>query len=475
MISKPSGMRGAALIQFASKYVAIFVQLGVTFVLARIIDPESFGIVAIVTVFVNLFNLVADFGVGPAIIQFRDLTENDYVCLFTFSLVLAFIMTAVFCVASFPISMLYGKSELVPLCCLASLVLFFGTLNMVPNGIMLKNKRFLEMGARVIASNLLSGILAVCLALLGFGAYALVLQSVFAAALVLAWNYAFCPIRGICFHFMESVKKIFNYSAYQFCFNLVSYFSRNLDNLLIGKFLGTTALGYYDKAYKLTTYPLSAFSGIIASVVQPFMAEHQDDRKAIYECWFRIEKILSLIGAIFSVIFICCSNELVLVLYGEQWIKSVPLFQALSISVYFQILGNPSGAFFQSLGRTDYMFKVGVINTSITVLFLIVGLLSGSLIFTSSMIACAFCLHMFALAYFLVVKGMNANISCLKAFLPEIVIALILSIALLIWNPFSALNPSTALCFKVVFIVATMLLLYKLTNQTQFLRQLVKH
>lgn len=228
------------------------------------------------------------------------------------------------------------------------------------------------------------------------------------------------PVRHITLRFMPSVRKVFSYSAYQFGFGLVNYFNRTLDNLLIGKFLGAAPLGYYDKAYKLTTYPMSAFSSVIASVIQPYMAEHQDDPDRIFESWMRISKLFSMAGATVGVVFFCCSEEIIAVMYGEQWGASVPLFQALSVSVYAQMMGNPAGAFFQSLGRTDLMFRCGLVNSCMTVVALLVGLSTGSLDVVAWCITAAFCVQLTSLAYFLVKKGFGKPVTSLRAFLPEV-------------------------------------------------------
>ena len=113
-------MRRAALVQLGSKYASIVAQLLVTAVLARLISPAEFGTLAIVTVFTTFFTLFSDMGIGVAIVQFRDLTERDFGKLFGFSIVLAAGLTAAFCVAAFPISVVYRDPELVPLCMVAA-------------------------------------------------------------------------------------------------------------------------------------------------------------------------------------------------------------------------------------------------------------------------------------------------------------------------------------------------------------------
>ena len=466
-------MRAAALFQFGSKYISMGAQIVITMVLARLIAPEDFGLVAIVTVFTGLFSLLSDMGVGVAIVQYRDLTEEDYGALFGFSALLAVVLAAAYCAASPLIATFYGDARLIPLCCAASPQLLFSTLNMVPSGLMLKERRFSATGIRLVSATVVSGAVAIGLAFAGAGCYALVVQSGLSAFIVLAWNLAARGVRCVSLRFKGPLKRIFSYSAYQFGFSLINYFSRNLDNMLIGRFMGSAQLGYYDKAYKLTGYPLSAFSSVIGSIIQPYMAEHQDDPDAIFNCFMRIEKLLSLVGAGVAVVFMCASSEIIQVCFGSGWESSIPVFAVLGVSVYFQMMGNPSGAFFQSLGRTDYMFRVGLINTCITVVGLCAGLAGGSILTVAYGIAVAYCLHMFSIAYFLIHKGFGQSYGCLKAFLPEICVGLVAGAAISLVFTFVDLPVLAALAVKILLVGGLILLGYGATGQLKHFKELL--
>ena len=468
------GMRGAALLQFVSKYMNIAIQLVVTAVLARLISPEDFGLLSIVTVFTAFFQLFSDMGISTAIIQYRDLTEEDYGKLFVFSALLSVILAILFCLASVPISYFYGDNRLISLCCTITPAIIFNTLNMVPNGLMLKGKRFGTIALRLVVSTVVSGIIAILLAIFGAGCYALIVQSVFTSLIILVWNIISRPIHHFSIHFIAPLKHIFSYSAYQFGFSFINYFSRNLDNLVIGRVLGATSLGYYDKAYRLTTYPMSSISSVVASVIQPFMAENQDYPDRIRDCWYKITKFLSLIGAFLAAIFITAAPEIIILFYGAQWNPAIPLFQALSVSIYFQIIGNPSGAFFQSLGRTDLMFKVGLINTGLTITGLVLGSAMKSLNAISICISVAFCGQIITNAYYLLHKGMHTSVRILLKFVPEIIVCIIsIAITLTLFRNI-ILTPIYMLVCKVFFIGAIFGIGYALTQQYKFLLAIIK-
>lgn len=424
------GLKGAAILQFISKYSNVAIQLLVTAILARLVSPEDFGLLALVSVFTSFFQIFADIGISSAIIQYDDLTEHDYGALFFFTCLFALVVSCVFSLCSFPISLVYGDKRLFPLCLSLTPSILFSIANMVPNGLMLRDKRFAKIALRLIVVSIVSGSIAIVFAIMGAGCYALVAQTVISTALVLFWNLLSCPIKKINIHFVKPLNRVFSYSAFQFGFSLVNYFSRNLDNMLVGGTLGPSMLGYYDKAYKLTTYPMNNISAVISSVVQPYMAKNQDEKSEMFRCWKKIVKPLSLVGGYITSIFIVAPYEVVVLFYGPGWDQAVVPFQLLGISVAFQMIGNPSGAFFQSLGRTDLMFRCGLINSFLSVSGALIGAMLGGINAIAACVSIAYCFQVIPLGFYLLKTGMSASFNELKVFVP----GLLLTIAAVFFN-----------------------------------------
>lgn len=473
-LSGSGSMKVAAMIQLVSKYASILAQLIVTAVLSRLVTPEEYGLMAIVTVFTAFFIMFTDMGLGVAIVQFRDLTERDFGSLFAVSSFFGAILSTLFCIASIPISLFYGSGELIGLCCAAAPSLLFSCMNMVPNGLMLREKRFAGIGIRLVASNVVSGAIAIALAFFGWGAYALVAQTVLSTLFVLLWNLSARHVHEINLHFGKVLRKVFSYSANQFGFSFLNYFARNLDRLVIGRVLGSQQLAFYDRAYKLTTYPMNSLSSVVASVIQPFMAEHQDEKDVLGACWWRVTRLLSLVGAPITAILVGCSKEVTLLFYGGQWGEAVPLLQVLSISVYFQMIGNPSGAFYQSAGRTDRMFQAGIINTLLTVGGLVGGLALGGLQGAAFGISLSYCLHMVTMYYYLLKGILGISAGELVSFIPEIATAA--AVCLLCFFMGSFLSGASLLIsggIKFLLILIVFIIVYKTFGITSLFRQLL--
>ena len=157
----------------------------------------------------------------------------------------------------------------------------------------------------------------------------------------------------------ESLMKIKSFSFYQFLFNLLSYFSRNSDKLLIGKFLGLSQLGYYEKSYRLMMLPLQNVSFVLTPVILPIFSNIQEDKRLIGEKYFKLIIPLSYLAFPMSILFYFCAPELILIIFGPQWYPSIKPLQILSFTIGFQILVATTGGIFQAINETKRMFYSG--------------------------------------------------------------------------------------------------------------------
>ena len=394
-------MLGALGIQAVSKYANVVVQLVITMVLARLLTPEQHGTMAIITVFLALFAILSDMGVSVAVVQYKDLTKDELGGLFTFSLLLGLGLTVLFCLGAFPLASIYSDAALVPLCWAASPTVLFSTLNMVPNGMLLRDKRYVAIGVRLVAVSVASGSAAVIAALADWGIYALVLNSVATAALVFLWNWASVRLR-FRRSFAQPLRRIVRFSAYQAGFSLVNYFARNLDKMLIGATMGQAPLGYYDKAYRLMQYPLNNLTGLFSSVLQPYLSDYAGRRERMYAIWLEICRMLALVGFAVGALFAAFPGELVTLMFGDQWLPAAPALAALSLSLGVQMVNSTSGAVFQSTGHTDYLFASGLACTAVSVVAILVGVAAGDLAVLGTLISLAYLIHFCLTAYYLV-------------------------------------------------------------------------
>lgn len=375
MSTQRSFFKGMAFIA-AAKYSGIVVSLIVTSILARLLSPADFGVVAISTVFIVFFSLLSDMGIGPAIIQFKQLTKDDFRSIFGFSFWVALMLSVFFFAISPLIADFYGQPILVNICSWLSLQIFFTTLNIVPNALLLRGKKFNVIAYRNVSIQVLCGALAVWAAFSGWGIYALILNPILNAFVTLFINVYYMKLTMRVIPRMAPIKIIFSFSAYQFLFNFVNYFGRNLDKLIIGKVINVVQLGYYEKSYRLMQMPIANINGVFDPVLLPFLSDSQNDLERILSVYNRMTHILIYISFPLATVLFCCSKEIILLLFGTQWLPAIPCFTILTISIATQIPTCPAGSILQACNKTKLLFKLGNQNVCMAIIALLIAVFS---------------------------------------------------------------------------------------------------
>ncbi|NWF90111.1 MAG: lipopolysaccharide biosynthesis protein [Ignavibacteriaceae bacterium] len=409
-----------------SKYSNIAASIIISAVLARLLTPSEFGVVAIIIVFISFFNLLSSFGIGSAVVQNKSLSDEDISSIFTFSILFGFILAVIFFFISPIIASFYNQPVLANLSRLMSLTIFFNSLQIVPNAVNLKNLRFRELGIISIGVHVLSGIIAVVLAYMGFSYYALIINSIINALLLFIAYYYLAPIKPTLSIKFGSINKIIKYSTFQFLFQFINYFSGNTDSLLIGKFFNASALGFYDKAVRLMLMPVQNLTHVITPVLHPVLSEYQDDKTVIYNTYVRIVKLLALIGFPLSVFLHFNASEIINIIYGPQWNQSIPVFKLLALSVGIQIILSSGGSICQATNRTDLLFYSGLLSTIVMLLGISYGVFIGkSLVSIGFGILFAVSINVFQAFYLVIKHALNQSYT---RFLKVLVFPVILSI-----------------------------------------------
>lgn len=363
-----------------AKYSGIVIQLLITAVLARKISPAAFGTIAVAMVVLHFLNILADIGIGPAVVQYKQLTKAHLNSLFTLTIYIGIILTAALYLLSGLIANYFADVTLERVCQMMSLVIFFHSLNVVPNALMRKDKRFRTIAFRTLFFQVLSGSIAVWGALHGWGIYALLVSPILTAVGVFGVNYYNYPLRLVLRMSREAVNIVASFSFFQFAFSFCNYFSRNLDKLIIGKYFSLTQLGYYDKSYHLMMLPLQNVTFVIEPVLHPVLSSLQDNKHDLCDKNRKLVSIISNISFPIGLVLYFCGAELIKIVYGGQWDAAIPVFRILALSLPLQMILSTSGPVYQAAGKTNHMFFVGILNTLCTVFgFLVAARWGGSI------------------------------------------------------------------------------------------------
>ncbi|MCB0749931.1 MAG: lipopolysaccharide biosynthesis protein, partial [Ignavibacteriae bacterium] len=358
--------------------------------------------------------------------------NEDIESIFLFSIIIGFFLSAVFYFSSALISDFYKKEELENLSKLMSLIVLLQAIRIVPNALIRKNLQFKQLGIIEVVVQVIGGIVAIVLAYYGFSYYAIIINSILTGFLIFVIFYKMEPIRFTYRLNLESINKILKFSSFQFFFNFINYFSRNLDNLLIGKYFNSEALGFYDRAYKLMLMPVQNLTHVITPVLHPILAEYNNEKKVIYDTYYKIVKFLSLIGFPLSVFLFYNAAEIIYIMYGNQWGESIPVFRLLALTVGIQIVLSSSGSIFQATDRTDLLFYSGLIGSILMISGISYGVFIGKNLESVGFgIIIAFILNFLQGFYLLINKSLGYNFfKFLLIFTRPLLLSIILGIVL---------------------------------------------
>ncbi|CAG9606584.1 lipopolysaccharide biosynthesis protein [Pseudoneobacillus rhizosphaerae] len=469
-------LKHGIVISAIGKYSNTIIQFLILAILSRLLTPSEFGVVAIINVCLVFFNMLIDMGIGPAIIQNKTLNNYQINSIFSFSIFISILLSILFALMSKPISLFYNNTDLFGVCLVMSIALFTSGINMVPISINLKQKKFLKVNFAQVISSIISGIIGIILAFNHFSFYALVISSIVKNLTMFIITFHKSNLK-----LTTDIKKvdllvIYSFTRNQFLFNLINYFSRNLDNILIGKFISLKALAFYDKAYMLSLYPNQMLTGVITSVIQPIMSEYEDQKEIIKKTYITISKLLAIVGMPLTVFLYFSSKEIIYIIFGPQWAESVVPFQILAISIWIQMILSSTGSIFQSANRTDLLLKTGIVNTAQNILCIVIGVWTGRIEYVAALIVISLSVNFIIANYFLMNKLFKTRqIEFYKILISPIVISLILLVPLLIIN---LLKLQYSLPILFIFKGLLSLLLYllglKLTGNMILVKKILK-
>lgn len=350
------------------KYSGLVVSLIVSMVLARLLSPKEYGIVAIAGVFISFLQIFCTMGIGPAIIQRTDLTDKELDSIFTFTLSIGSILALLFFCSSWGIASFYDNQQLVPVCQIMSIQLLAASANMVPSALMTRDKRFKDIAKRTLTLQILTGSVSVIAALKGAGVYALLISPLLTAIGIFLWNRKYYKVRIDYSYDTKPIKKIFSFSFYELLFNIVNYFSRNLDKLIIGKSMNVDALGIYEKSYRLMQLPLQNITFVISPVMQPVLRDISHDKQELANKYAKIVRFIATLSFPIGIILYGMSYEVIHFFYGSKWDAAIPVFKILCLSVPLQMIFSTSGSMFRLCQDTKAQFWIGIRNTITTII-----------------------------------------------------------------------------------------------------------
>ena len=357
--------------------ISTLLQLLKISVLARYLSSDDFGLMAIVMVLVGFSQAFADMGISNAIIHRQNITHDQLSSLYWLNLMSGIALALVLVVISPFISLYYSEPDLVLLTVVVSSVFVITAFGQQYRILCQKELQFATIALITITSEIIGTSVAIWLAWSGMGVWSLVISMLVTAGVASA-GFLLVGLQrhhrpSLVFRYSE-LKGFYGFGLYQMGERSINYLSANIDKILIGKFVGMGALGFYNMASQLALYPLQKINPVVNTVAFPTYAKLQHDPERRSHYYAVSVKLLSLVTVPILAFLFFNAHDVVLLVFGDGWSQTAALVQVMVFIGVLKAVGNPGGALLLAMGRAEVGFWWNLAWVLIVSLGLYIGL-----------------------------------------------------------------------------------------------------
>lgn len=346
--------------------------IGIGAVLARLLTPEIYGLVAIAYIVIAFAGYFVRLGVGTALVQKEDLKSEDINFAITFSMGIGIVSAIILALFSPIISLLFTKPDSHSVIAAMSLSLCFASFSSTLIGLLRRKMMFKFLSIVSIGQILFSGLFSIIMAWLGCGVWSLVWPLIISQLLVsivffLKVKSSFELLFRMSFSDQNHILK---FGSKYTLISILEFFGSNLDTIFIGRFFSASQLGMYDRAYKLAYLPSQTLITSITNVMFPVFSRLQTQMEKFKETQIKLFLFIGLLSTCIAIGMVPATKDIVLVLFGPQWLDSIPILNILLFAVPFDFMVASIGLTFDATNK----LKEKIIIQIITLIFLIMGM-----------------------------------------------------------------------------------------------------
>ena len=371
--------------KFLSGMIWTFIQniavraLGVVFtiLLARLLVPEDYGLIGMLSIFIAISEVFIQSGFGQALVQKSDCTDEDFSTAFYFNVAVSVLIYIALFFFAPVIANFYHEPQLVAITRVLSLNFILGSFNIVQQSKLTKAMNFKPLAILTLIGTMVSGIIGVIMAYMGFGVWALVAQTLSATLLrviIFPFFTKWHPNRPFN---KASFKHLWDYGSKILVTGVLEVIIRNLSNILIGRFYDKEQVGYFSKARQFAEVPALMMSSVLGTVTFPLLSEIQDDKKRHAAIYKKVTFNTILLTFPVMILMALLAKPLVIILFTEKWAACIPLLQVFSLARMLLPLNIINASVLQSTGETSLYMKLYFITGPISLVAILVSIPFG--------------------------------------------------------------------------------------------------
>ena len=375
------------------------VSFVLTIILARLLTPEEYGTVGLLIVFISFSQVFIDSGFSKALIQKQNRTKEDISTVFYFNIIIAVLCYMALWISSTFIADFYDIPKLASLLKVLSLSLFFNALFAIPSTLLSIKMDFKAITKVNFSSTIISGLVAIYLAYIGFGEWALVYQTLIKSFLMAIFIWFAIEWKPILVFSKKSFSSLFDFGSKLLINSLMNNLVNNFASLFIAKIISAQQLGFYTRGTQNADTAFSTINSIIDNVLLPGLAPLQNQLELLVDGTKKIIKTAALlvIPIFFGLTII--SKPLILLLLTDKWALAIPIMQIICVSRLITIISGININLLYVLGRSDLALKQQIVKISIRVILLIIALPYGIVVIAMAELVTTI-IHFFINTYF---------------------------------------------------------------------------
>jgi PST family polysaccharide transporter len=402
----------------------MFVQLGSTILLARLLSPRDYGLVAMVLALVGFAPMLIDLGTTDATVQKKKINQVDISALFWLKVTLASILVLLLVGASGTIASFYGEPALGDIAMVSSLLFITSALSSQHFALMRRSMQFRRMAMIDVSANVISSLIAIAMALTGWGYWALVTKPIFTSALAAAGAWFSCPWLPGRPRLTLQAKEMVRFGAGITGFSMTDYLAQSADRVALGYFFGASPLGYFQNTVLLYNHILSLFTQGLHDVAVSSLCKLRDNIDQLKRSWTTALSSLTFFSAFAFAGLAVTGQDFVTMLLGQKWEPAGPLVCIFAVRGIVHVVERSLGWLHVAAGRSDRLMRWGVFSALIQLGAVLAGIPFGVIGVAIAHTIATFFLVVPALVY----AGRPLEISVtdvLRAVAPQVIAALL--------------------------------------------------
>ncbi|MGD0165297.1 MAG: lipopolysaccharide biosynthesis protein [Candidatus Sulfotelmatobacter sp.] len=368
-----SGVAWISLFQIARQLL----QVASVSVLARRVPPSAYGLMAMAVLIINFLETVRDAGTGAALVREREVSDDLAATVFWLTCGLGLGITLIMILVSWPAARLFHEPMVATVLQFLSIGFFVGSIGIVPLAMLNREMAFRKVALAQTAGAVSGTVVAITVALAGGKVWSLVSGSIVISTITPLAIWIVSPFRLKAVFRFSDARHMASFGLNLSGFNVLNYFSRNADNLLVGKFLGSAPLGFYQMGYMLMTYPIQNFAAVIAQVVYPALSKMQDDHERFRVAYLRTCRLIGLLIFPLMLGLAVTAQPFIRVILGPRWMPVAGLLLVFAPLGAAQSIYTTVGLIYNTQGRSDLQFRWAMFASAMYVASFAVGLRWG--------------------------------------------------------------------------------------------------